>query len=318
MLNRYISTVVAVVLVASATVACGALLDIQNPNGHLTDAPADADIDSFPPDAAPDEETPASPDAPLQSDGGCRSSPSSWLPNSLSNLVLWLDAEDLGLTPGNAVASWRDRSSAHNDAVQSNVKFQPVLELSAIGGRPAVRFDGSMTFLSIVDSPTLQWGTADYVILVVARFGVTLGAANQALFEKQINSEPYPGPALFVNASLPTEAVEGKAMAMNSGDVYTASNRTGLNDAPHLFGTRRSGGMLEVRVDGAPSGVAVGSSLDVSAPGMSVSIGQQGYNQQQGFQALKGDIAEEIAVEGALSDSDLHTLECYLLGKYGI
>jgi hypothetical protein len=226
MLNRRVPAVVAAVLAALATVACGALLDVQNPNGHLTDAPADAD--------------------------------------------------------------------------------------------PAVRFDGSMTFLLIADSPTLQWGTADYVILVVARFGVTLGSTNQALFEKVILSQPYPGPVLFVNGSAPTVPVEGKAMAMNSGDVYTASNQTDLNDAPHLFGTRRSGGMLEVRVDGAPSGVAVGSSLDVSAPGMPVSIGQEGYVSQQGLEALNGDIAEEIAVEGALSDSALHTLECYLLGKYGI
>jgi hypothetical protein len=318
MLNRYISAIVAVVLAASATGACGSLLDIQNPNGHLTDARADADIDSFPPDAAPDDETSASADAPVQSDGECGLSPSPWSPGSLSNLVLWLDAEDLGPTPGNAVASWRDRSLAHNDAVQSNVKFQPVLELSAIGGHPAVRFDGNVTFLSIADSPTLQWGTADYVILVVARFGVTLGVGNQALFVKSINSPPYPGAILYVNGAALTVPVEGEALAQNSTDVYTASDRTGLNDAPHLFGSRRSGGMLEVRVDGAPSGVAVGSSLDVSAPAMPVSIGQQGYNEKPGFQALQGDIAEEVAVEGALSDADLNTLECYLLGKYGI
>jgi hypothetical protein len=251
-------------------------------------------------------------------DGGCASTLLSWSPSVVPGLVVWLDAaKGAGVVPGSPVSLWPDQSPAHNDASQSTSTEQPILEASAIGGLPAVRFDGNTTFLSIADSNSIEWGTGDFAVEVIARFSVTLGNVNQALFQKSTRDAPYDGPQLFVNAGLPS--TDTTAMAALSSQVYVVSSHDGFNDAPHLFGVRRFGTTLEVRADGTSEGeTSAAPPIDVSAPGMPAIIGQNGYVPNPGSEALQGDIAEVVAVRGTVSDSDLRSLECHLMLKYGL
>ena len=63
--------------------------------------------------------------------------------------VLWLDASTLALPDGANVDVWPDASGNGHDAVQSVVAQMPVFRKgAAAGGRPAVVFDGTQTFLS--------------------------------------------------------------------------------------------------------------------------------------------------------------------------
>jgi hypothetical protein len=341
---------------ASLLAACGALLDIHDPSGHITDASTvDSDradrevVDSRAPDEeegdadangisesdgnadentvftdAPDEDGPLDSEAatplnlPPPLDAGCPSSLLSWSPGTLPGLVLWLDAaKGAGSTPGGLVSLWSDQSPAHNDATQTNGQYQPMLEVGAIGGFPAVRFDGHTSYLSIADGPSLQWGTSDYAILVVARFSVTLDMPNQVLFQKSTMDSPFYGPQLYVNSANPT--LDTTAMAADSKDFWVVSAQHGLNDAPHVFGARRFAATLEVRVDGQSAGQKRETPvIDVSAPRMPAIIGQNGYDPTAMTEALQGDIAEEVAVQGAISDADLRSLECHLILKYGL
>ncbi len=247
--------------------------------------------------------------------GGCDPATLGWSPLALSGLVVWLDAADLPL--GAAVSEWRDRSTASNDATQQVAAYQPTAVPGAIDGEPAVRFDGKQDLLSIADAPSLEWGTADYTILVVAVFSSSLGNTNQMLFEKTTADPPWNGAQLYVNSDKP--APNTTVSSQVSEFAFVTSARNGLDGAPHLFGGRRMGTTIEVRVDGLSEGTAtVTPIVDISDPGRAVMIGQNGWDHTPGFQAVEGDIAEIVAVQGSLSDGDLQTLECHLLLKYGL
>ena len=56
---------------------------------------------------------------------------------------LWLRADDIHLSDGDAIETWADTSGNDNDAVQSTGTYQPVFDSIADNGLPAVYFDGS-------------------------------------------------------------------------------------------------------------------------------------------------------------------------------
>jgi hypothetical protein len=57
-------------------------------------------------------------------------------------LVLWLSADRLEASPGEAVGAWPDRSRANHDATQPDPARRPTLTADAVNGRPALTFDG--------------------------------------------------------------------------------------------------------------------------------------------------------------------------------
>jgi hypothetical protein len=119
-----------------------------------------------------------------------------------------------------------------------------------------------------------------------------------------------------VNSDKPTQNTTATSQVQEY--VY-ATSKNGLEGAPHLLTGRRFGSTLEIRVDGTSEAqTVITTPVDVSAPGWAGIIGQDGYNPTPGFQALQGDIAEMIAVQGTLADADLRKLECHLLLKYGL
>lgn len=323
---------------AGLAAACSDTLGIEDPSGRLNDASttdsfgksgeadAMADVDSHSADTgadALDGEVDSAVDAGLDgpseapgNDGGCPSSAASLSPASVPGLVLWLDAAKGLAAAGQPVPLWSDQSPAHNDASQPNSGLQPVVEGSAIGGLPAIQFNGSTTFLSIADSASLQWGTADYTLLAVARFSIDLGTTSQELFQKTALDAPYPGPELMVNSAVPSQ--DTKVSSVLSSDVYATSAHDGLNDVPHVFTGRRVGSTVEVRIDGLIEGQAAGALIDISAPGQPAIIGQNGYRSIPGLEAVEGVIAEIVAVKGTISASDLRSLECHMIVKYGL
>jgi hypothetical protein len=296
---------------SEAGVGADAPLDVVAP---IDAGPGDQ---SSPPDVGTTLDASAEADAIVEAEaGGCDPSTVAWFPSALPGLVLWLDAA-AGITaaPGSPVSQWSDQSPAHNNALQPTIGYQPILMFGSIGGLPGVRFNGSQTFLSVADSTTLQWGTGDFALVAVATFSNT--NISQMLYQKSPLAAPYNAPALYVNSEKPMQ--DTTATAQVSEYVFATSKNNGLQGAPHLFTGRRFGSTVEIRVDGASQGQsAIPMPIDVSAPGQPAMIGHNGYNPRPGFQALQGDIAELIAVQGTLADADLRKLECHLLLKYGL
>ncbi|MHA3773000.1 PEP-CTERM sorting domain-containing protein [Verrucomicrobiota bacterium sgz303538] len=89
-------------------------------------------------------------------------------------LVYHLDASTGVTTSGSAVSGWADQSGNGLNFEQSLVDKQPTLVLDAIGGRPAIRFDGNLTGNANGDAPA-----ADELILSIATTVRTFVAVNR-------------------------------------------------------------------------------------------------------------------------------------------
>jgi hypothetical protein len=240
-------------------------------------------------------------------------------PAALDGLVVWLDAA-AGVTTEavGGVSRWQDQSPSHNDAVQGVSASQPVVTPNAANGRPIITFGAARNvFLRIPDHPTLQWGSGDFTVLLVARgLNAPPDVNYGALFHKQAQTFPFVGPSLWLDFPFPTPAT-ALGVQLSYGIVYVVSKQVGINDGRlRLLGMRRSGRKLEARIDGVLSGVTGNADIDVSVPGNDVFIGSHGIDPS--IQQLDGGIAEVVAVRGPLADVDLARLEAFLKTKYGL
>tara|TARA_R110002126_G_scaffold53768_1_gene145693 strand:- start:193 stop:888 length:696 start_codon:yes stop_codon:yes gene_type:complete len=65
-----------------------------------------------------------------------------------------------GLSDGNAVSTWNDRSRNSNNATQATASWQPTYQTAEQGGQPLVKFDGSddrMATAAVVTTVTDNW-----------------------------------------------------------------------------------------------------------------------------------------------------------------
>lgn len=306
-------------------IACGGA-DITLGNN---DGGGDAQLDASPNDAAP-------PDGAPPTDGQAVDSPvtidaSNFDPSTLSGLALWLDA-NVGITKNNnAVSAWADRTSNHNDASQPTAAVQPMFNGSAINNLPAVHFNkdaqgqsvgGNM--MTIADSASLQWGTGDFYLVAVLRYdnNVTNDGPErgEGLFFSKVSSGSSSVAGVFFVGGIPTVFGNGPTNGLLfsthaiAGDFITSSNLYN-NDNAHVFAIQRANKTMDLRVDGASIGTSVSSGFDVSNAGTAVRIGGDANGAAI---RLDGDVAEMLAVKGALSQSDRTNLEAWLKGKYAL
>jgi hypothetical protein len=83
-----------------------------------------------------------------------------------TGLQLWLKA-DAGLTTNGsgAVTAWADQSGLGNDATQADPTKAPTVQLSALNGKPTLRFAGGTRYLDVADSASIASLTTDVTIL---------------------------------------------------------------------------------------------------------------------------------------------------------
>src|SRR6185436_6050435 len=261
------------------------------------DASSPSDVMAPPPDLAPDALLPTI------------------TPKQLPGLVLWLEA-GVGITLDfGSVSRWEDRSGHGNHAVQDVATMRPTLVIRS--GHKVLVFEPGGVVMRVADHPSLQWGTDDWAVFIVA--STTNALDDSALFiRKQDALFPYQG-WMFTTTSLDAhEQGAGKlCVQLRYLDVRLCSNGSDYNrGALVLFGVQRTDGdLLTVRVNGSATGPKHVPVLDVSAPGQDLFIG--GHGSQPTFQ-LKGTIAEVVAVRGLLADTDRDALERHFLEKYGL
>jgi hypothetical protein len=219
------------------------------------------------------------------------------------------------------VSQWTDLSSNGNNAFQGVTAYEPTYTASAVGGLPSATFTGPTTFLQMMDSATLQWGTSDFVVLAVIR-GSPVSQVNGMIYQKSATPSPFDGVNLYIDADEGTPTHLAGAEVSHSVYVLSAPPPSTFADGSvHLLGVLRSGTALELRVDGAVSGATTSPQVamtDVSAVGKIAAIGQNGYNTQAEFQQFHGDVAEILAIYGPSAAMYLPNLELYLKMRYAI
>ena len=232
--------------------------------------------------------------------------------------ALWLDASSLGLTNGNTLASWTDRSG-HNlmFTTTTNSPNAPEFVTSVINSQPVVRLDGSNSERLVLPSFDGMPTTAISTFIVI----------------KEKSLEPD-GSALL---SYAVSGSDNEYMLFNSNNNSVGTLKTHINGSQNagqqqgsgtlaegfnIFTTqwRSSDGRAVHRLQGTATSSVIHDTSPISSGGTMAIGGDQ--DQVDGNYAtdqdLDGDIAEVIMYNSYLNDAQVTITENYLSAKYGI
>ncbi len=226
-----------------------------------------------------------------------------------NGLQLWLKA-DAGVTKdaAGAVSAWKDQSGQANDALQPDPTLEPVLVTSlAANNKPVIRFDGADDYLDVASTASIAI-TGDITSFFVVRFDDY--ATYRAVWGKTAANLPRPTDYyLLPNTGVPrvfrgsevgnlNQFADGAAVPVNTFAVLGFSQAE--TNMIHYFNGRASG---SARWTVSPT--------DSGTP---LKIGTR----EDFVTKMKGDIAELVIYNKALSDTERTSLAIYMGAKYGV
>jgi hypothetical protein len=230
-------------------------------------------------------------------------------PTDIDGCQLWLDANQItGLSDGDAVGTWSDKSGQENDATQSDASYKPTYKTNIVNSKPVVRFDGgdllattsvvsalssSATIFAVVKNPSTASG--DDIFL---GHSTAASTANNYLWIGIRNTTGY------------------AAMDMNGGNTKVNGDTDLRDDVFHIHtGIKGSDNTISrYGIDGGTYGT---NSTSFTLSANVTNIGGLTYN-SAAVSMIAGDIAEVIIYNSALSDGDRGDVETYLSQKYNI
>lgn len=239
-----------------------------------------------------------------------------------AGLVTWFkaDADVLGengrsAADGEAVARWTNQTGDAVHAWQENEDRRPQLIKTAIGGLPALRFDGKNDLLHNPQQDLLPSG-APRTVVVVGRVADDTGGALFTFGRRRTD-----GAAVFTAQHV---VVRGTYYVYSDG-VNSAGNTTAARDAftalkdPFVtsFVSPGAAGKLRVRLNGSDLSTTQPGSVGPDQGSKGFTIGSR-EDLPIGSQMFTGDIAEVLIYDRALSDEQLGTVGTYLATKYDL
>ncbi|MGW1515093.1 exo-alpha-sialidase [Streptomyces sp. NPDC002287] len=196
-----------------------------------------------------------------------------------------------------------DATGHHNDAV---VHGSPRLGNRPGGGR-ALRFDGKDDFLRLIDCPDeLRVGEGDFALALWVQYK-TRGQDRDSGRRQPLVWAYGQGPAarqIRIEADPATGRLEATVNAGTAPVTVTARTRTD-DDTWHHVVLQRSGGRLELSVDGAPPATATGAAGDLRPAGaFTIHLGTQ-----PDYRAFYAGALDDVRLYGrALSRNDMARL----------
>lgn len=210
----------------------------------------------------------------------------------MTNLALWLAADNLSLADGALISSWNDASGNANNATQGTDAAKPTFKTNILNGKPVVRFDGG-------DSLGL---TTEIVASPFSIFTVLKPAGSGY---RTIAARANTGSALQIRVN-----TAAKIELVKSAVAIFATSTTALSASAFSYlMASYSNPNYTFRLNGAADGS--GSSAQTLAAVNLVGANYDGYR-------FNGDIAEMIIYGAILSTADRDAVESYLKTKYGL
>lgn len=212
------------------------------------------------------------------------------VPQTISGLVLWLDAGAItGLSDGSAVDVWPDSSDNGNNATQTGVN-RPTFRTGIINGKPVVRFDGT----NYLDITALNMQPATVFAVVK--------------YEPPVANAPFLGNDTSVN----------EYFGYHNNIIYYYSTIANMNVAdptPTIFQiitghAQPAGSNSSIRINGSQ---VVSGSYNWGASTF-IYVGRRNNTTER----FKGDIADILIYSTNLSSTEIDQIEDYLSTKYSI
>ena len=224
-----------------------------------------------------------------------------------NGLQLWLKA-DAGVTAGagGKVTAWQDQSGKGNNASQSVADMSPLLVNDAINGKPVLRFDGVDDFLEVADSDSVSI-TGDITTFFLVKFDDF--ATYRAVWAKTLANQPAPNDWYALPGSGIPRAYRGDGLGANGsadgGKALTAGNYL-------VAGWDMAGTLLTHYLGGFASSSRVVAPAAIADADTSLLIGTR----DDRVTIMKGDIAEVLIYDRALTAAERRALVVYLNQKY--
>ena len=226
-----------------------------------------------------------------------------------NGLQLWLKA-DAGVTTNAAggVTQWADQSGKNNNAVQADETLAPTFVNNAVTNKPVLRFDGINDYLEVADSDSVSI-SGDIASFFVVKFDDF--ATYRAVWAKTFSNLPAPNDWYALpNSGIP-RAYRGNGTTASLGSV---DGGTALRAGSYLIaGFDMAGTLLTHYLAAQPtgSGQITATLADSDTP---LRIGTR----DDLVTKMKGDIAEILIYDRALSAAERAATVDYLAKKYNI
>ncbi len=225
-----------------------------------------------------------------------------WSPANLPGLALWMN-DDVGLVqdaqqPG-YVKHWLDQSGNGNDATAQGgcSTCEPGYDPAAIHGHDAIMCNTG--YMQIADAPSLQFGTGDYAIAMVAKLGVPPANDYHGYYWRKFDLQTSYGLQLDVQVNTSTLSFTDYDKSVS----FDISSYSGKWEVVLIRGQA-----MEADV-GSDKYTGPTPTYDVSAVGVDPVFCEVDGNVE---------IAEVVAVKGMLAVSDQSALQSYFTTKFGL
>lgn len=215
------------------------------------------------------------------------------------SLQLWISAGRGVSLSESSVVDWYDASGKFRKISQPTSENQPVLVSNVMNGNPAVRFNGTNSFLETPSTSELAIQNNEYELFIVAK-----SSSNTLQFLYSGGGEDY---ELQLNGSSGIRAIPeaGKFIDFGVSGEYT-------NGETQIISTQITNVSGSVRVNNELLGYE-GSDTRNSSSG-SLIIGSR----KGGSYFFNGDVAEMIVYNKKLTNSERTTVVDYLSAKYDV
>jgi hypothetical protein len=265
---------------------------------------------------------------------------SNWVPTSVSNCQLWLDASDASslydatsggslVASGGMVKRWQDKSGNSRHATEGT--SGPTRVVSARRGLDVVRFGGTNTLSFASSTSTFNFlhnatgGAVFAVYKVDAAQGTcylfanctdpSTGSANGSgtLWRHDTDSGTSRYVAISLNADSFRLVKVGTAGSFPAGsyEQVTAQFTLSASDANARHNVRRKG--VDITATDNLGNTDTASLLTGSA-----SASMYLFSNVNGQKKSIGDLCEIIMYSGTVSSADRSTIESYLISKWGV
>ncbi len=256
-------------------------------------------------------------------------------PQDFAGLVLWLEPslDACAVDEQQHVNFCQDLSGWNNHMAQADQARQPQLQADVVNAHDALIFEPPTPFgssrppvtLHAADANSLHFGRGDFTCTVVTRWrnkaelawdGDTyVYSGYGTLLFKTEADHPYRGFALFANYPNVIGATYTHsrfAVHLDLLGTVVMTYQANLNDDEfRVFTTRRSGSVLELRVNGQPdSHTQIPASQDTTTVGNQLILG--------GVEGapFRGDVLELVLISGNTPVTDIARLEQHYIEKF--